>query len=183
MNVNTIKNALLFLTLGLFMTSCAPTLRPFTQNLYDDYRWTENDLKKIQFYLSDDIVMSRQSNSGRSEINGGEIKVVEGKNIEEVIIPKGTPGVFLFSPKSDRFAVSFEANNDELYLMFGPSPKAGDRYVLLASEWKKRRGKVTYGGKKWRVNYNGAWAGLMIDLKKIKKVSVSKSKAKGRTVD
>ena len=183
MNVTKIKNALLFLVLGTMMSSCAPTLRPFTQNLYDDYRWTENDLKRIQFYLSDDIIMTRQSSTGQSEIEGGEIKVIEGRSIEEVIIPKGTPGAFLFSPKSDRFAVSFEANNDELYLMFGPNPKAGDRYVLLASEWKKRRGKVTYGGKKWKVNYNGAWAGLMVDLKKIKKVNVNKSKAKGRVVD
>lgn len=183
MNTNRLKNGWLFLVLVIGMSACTQNLQPFTQNLYDDYRWTDNDLKRIQFYLSDDIVMSRESNSGKSAIEGGEIKVVEGRNVEEVIIPKGTPGAFLFSPKSDRFAVSFEANNDALFLMFGPNPKAGDRYVLLASEWKKRGGKVTYGDKKWRVNYNGAWAGLMVDLKKIKKVSVSKSRAKGRVIE
>ena len=183
MNMKILKNSFVLLMMVVAMSSCTKNLRPFTQNLYDDYRWTENDLKKIQFYLSDDIVMTRESNAGKSEIEGGEIKVVEGRTIEQVVIPKGTPGIFLFSPKSDRFAISFDDRSDELYLMFGPNPKAGDRYVLLASEWKRRGGKVTYGGKKWRVNYNGAWAGLLVDLKKIKKVQIKKSRAKGRTVN
>ena len=165
------------------LSSCGPTLRPFTQDLYDDYSWSENDLKKIQFYLSDDIVLRREVSAGASEILQGEIKLIEGRQIEEVVIRRGTPGVFLFSPKKERFAVSFDATSDEKFLMFGPSPKANDRYVLMASEWRKRGGTVTYAGKKWRVNVDSAWATLMIDIERIDKTSVKKEVATGRKVN
>ena len=39
----------------IILSSCAPSLSPYTQKLYDRYEWKEADLKKVQFYLSDDI--------------------------------------------------------------------------------------------------------------------------------
>lgn len=166
----------------LSITSCGPTLRPFTQDLYADNDWSDTELKNIQFYLSRDIVLRRQASGGSSQIVDGEIKVVEGQKVEEVVLKAGTPGVFLFSPKKDRFAVGFDANSDN-YLVFGPNPNAGDRYVLLASEWNRRQGEVTYAGKKWRVSSDAAWAALMVDLKKIKEVSVTRNSPSGRTVN
>ena len=44
-----------FLLTGL--VACSPQLTPFSQDLYDRYRWTDEELKNIQFYLSDDIVL------------------------------------------------------------------------------------------------------------------------------
>lgn len=180
--MNFLKNLLPVLGMLFLLSSCGPTLRPFTQDLYDDYSWSDSQLKKIQFYLSDDIVLKREASGGSSEILDGEIKIIEGRKVEQVVIKKGTPGVFLFSPKSERFAVSFDATSDEKYLMFGPSPKAGDRYVLMASEWKHRGGIVTYGGKKWKVNASSAWSTLMVDLKKINQTSVNRETATGRKV-
>lgn len=176
------KNVLPIVALLFLMSSCGPTLRPFTKTLQEDNEWSSEELKQIQFYLSENIVLNREASGGTSEIVGGEIKVIEGKEVEQVVIKKGTPGIFLFSPKDDRFAVGFDSNSDDLYLIFGPNPKAANRYVLLGSSWKRKRGKVTYGGKKWDVNASSAWATLMVDLKKIKKTSVNKSTAKGRKV-
>lgn len=176
------KTVIPVLGILFLLSSCGPTLRPFTQDLYNEYSWSNADLKKIQFYLSDDIVLRREASGGSSEIIQGEIKVVEGREIEEVVIRKGTPGVFLFSPKSERFAVSFDAASDEKFLVFGPSPKANDRYVLMASEWKHRGGTVTYGAKKWNVEVSSAWSTLMVDLKKVNRISVNKETATGRKV-
>lgn len=164
-----------------FSTSCTPTLSPFTERLYDENRWSEEELKRIQFYLSEDLVLRRQAQEGSSEITKGEIKMVNGKRVEEVIIRRNTPGVLLFSPKQDRFAVTFESNGDD-YLMFGPNPKASGRFVVLASDWNKRQGTVTYAGKKWRVDYRDAMASLLVDLKKTRKVSVKSRTAQGRKV-
>ncbi|MEM0994546.1 MAG: hypothetical protein AAGI49_16040, partial [Bacteroidota bacterium] len=69
------------------------------------------------------------------------------------------------------------------YLMFGPNPKASNRYLLLASEWKKRGGMVTYGGKRYRVDSDDAYATLMVDLRKVRKVSVKSRTAGGRKVN
>ena len=67
--------------------------------------------------------------------------------------------------------------------MFGPNPKAGNRYVLWASEWKRRRGKVTYEGRKYSVDGRSAIASLMVDMKKIRKVAVKSRTAGGRRID
>lgn len=164
-------------------SACSPNLTPFTESLYNKNQWQESELKRIQFYLSDDIVLRRELSGSKSEIVSGEIKMIDGRQVEEVVIPRLTPGVLQFMPKSDRFAISFEEGGNERFLMFGPSPKVDGRYVLLASEWNRRTGIVTYEGKKWRVGNDGAYASLMVDLKKANRVSVDSRRATGRRVD
>lgn len=167
----------------LLLASCSPNLNYFTQDLYRDQKWSENELRQIQFYLSHDIVLRREATSGESRIQNGEIRIRNGRKVEEVVIPRGTPGVFLFSPKENRFAVSFEKNGDNRFLMFGPNPKLNGRYVLLASEWEQRQGKVTYDDSAWWVDADDAIAGLMVDLKRSRQISVKSRVAGGRTVD
>lgn len=167
----------------LGVSACTPTLTSFTQRLYDEYDWTEDELKRIQFYVSDDIVLNRGLTAGQSEIISGEIKVVDGREVEEVIIRRNTPGVLLFMPKENRFAISFEADGDDRYLIFGPNPKAGNRYALLASEWRRRGGTVNYEGRQFNVSSASAFASLMVDLKKVRKISVKSRTARGRKVN
>ena len=172
---------LMFFSLAILGASCS-NLKPFTQSLLDENQWSEKELKRIQFYLSDDIVLTRQANGGSSEIVSGEIKVVNGKRVEQIVIEKGTPGVLLFRPKQNRFAVSFEAKGTDRYLIFGPGNRTNGRYVLKASEWKRRYGTVTYDGKNYRVDGSNSIASLMVDLEKVQRVSVKSRKASGRTI-
>ena len=166
----------------LFFAACSPRLTPLTEQLYDDFRWDESELSRIQFYLSDDLVMRRQLSAGSSEIlSGGKIRIENGRRVEVVTIQRGTPGVFLRrGSKGDHFAVSFES--DDKYLMFGPNPKAGDRFVILGSDWSRNGGMVTYGGQKFRVDRTDAFAGLLVNLKKIQKTERQSRVARGRTV-
>jgi hypothetical protein len=177
-----IKYCLLLLGFATMLTSCSPTLSPFTQNLYEDNNWTEGDLRKIQFYLSDDIVLYRELTGGNSEIVQGEIKVVNGRKRDQITFRRGTPGVFLFSPKTNRFAVSFEDGGDDRYLIFGPNPKVANRYVLLASDWNRQQGVVTYAGQQWTVDANDAYTALMVDLERLQQVDVNTRVASGRKV-
>jgi len=180
--MKTFKNFFLLFILGSILSSCSPALTPFSQDLYEQNMWTENELKQIQFYLSEDIVLRREFEDGISEIVSGEIKMIDGKEVDEVKFRKGTPGVLLFMPKEKRFAISFEEGGKERFLVFGPSPKVRDRYVLMASEWKRSGGKVTYEGKKYDVDTHAAFASLLVDLEKVRKISVNSRTAQGRTV-
>jgi|SRR5690606_22401457 len=173
---------LLFSTIVL-LASCSPQLSPFTQKLYEENRWTEDELRKIQFYLSQDLVLKRQIKEGSSEIINGKIKMENGRQIEEIVIRRGTPGVFVFSPKDSRFGISFEEGGEKKYLMFGPNPKYGNRYLLLASDWDRRQGKVQYDSKFFYVDSDDAMAGLLVDLRRLQKTSVDTRTAKGRRVD
>ena len=113
------------------LSACNNNLRYFTDHLYEENQWSEDDLQRIQFYLSEDIVLRRQLRAEDSRITDGKIVIVDGSEAEEIVFKRGTPGLVIFTPKSDRFAVSFE-NDDDRYLMFGPNPKTGGRFVLLA---------------------------------------------------
>ena len=175
-------NVLLIIGFVVF-SSCSPRLTPFTQELYEENGWTVDDLERIQFYLSEDIILRRGYSSGSSSISSGKIKVVNGKKIQETKIRKGTPGVFLFSPKEDRFAISFESGGKR-YLIFGPSRKNNGEYTLRAAEWDKEKGQgqVTYDGKTYFTPTKSAYATLMVDLKKVGSSSMKSRTAKGRTV-
>jgi hypothetical protein len=76
------------------LTACGPELRPFSTKLLNEGGWRDNDLKKIQFYVSEDVVIRRKITDGSSEITSGTIKMVKGVRVEEVRIKRGTPGVF-----------------------------------------------------------------------------------------
>ena len=170
---------LLLIMMGL--AACGPTYKPFTLNMQERYGWTEQQMKRIQFYLSEDVVLRRELSKGESVIDEGKISIERGVRIEEVIIPEGTPGVLQFMPKSNRMAVSFERGSKK-FLMFGPHPKWGDRYMLLGSSWDKHEGEVTYQGRRYKTSSRSALAGLMVDLNRINKVTVNRRRAAGRKI-
>jgi hypothetical protein len=180
-NTATSLSMILFGAFLLLLTSCSSSLKPFTQQLQDSYGWDERDLKKIQFYLSENIVLEREAGSGRSRIEDGEIRVVDGRRVERVVIRKGTPGLYVFQPRENRFAISFEAG-DSKFLIFGPERELGGKYTLRAKRWEKNYGLITYGGKTYYTASENAYASLMVDLKKQKDTRVKTRTAKGRTI-
>src|SRR5690606_14599828 len=94
---------LFFMIVG--MMSCAPSLKYYTKDMHDVSGWSQDDLHKIQFYLSGDIVLWRDLGKEDFSISRGKIKMTDGRRIEEVTIKKGTPGVYVFSPKDDQYAI------------------------------------------------------------------------------
>jgi hypothetical protein len=165
------------------LSSCSKRLTPFTENIYEEFNWTDRELEKIQFYLSDDIILHRKLRAEDSKIDDGKIRVVDGSRVEEIVFKRGTPGVFMFTPKKNRMAISFESGGEEKYLMFGPNSKTGGKFVLLAKEWNQRSGKVSYNSKTYTTSYESAYANLLVDLKKARNINYKSRTAKGRTVD
>jgi hypothetical protein len=161
---------------------CSPQLQPFTANTLQEVNNSEENLKKIQFYLSEDVVIYRDVTRQNGDIIAGKIKIVQGREVEEVRIPKGTPGVFLFRVKDKNFAISFDEGNDKRYLTFGPNPKRGGTYVLLATDWKDRQGKVHYDDKVYWAAGESAFASLLVDLDKVRKTETQSRVAGGRKV-
>ncbi len=168
--------------LGFLLSSCSSRLTPFTQRMYDDFTWTQEDLKRIQFYVSKDIRLWRDiSTTDESYIEEGKVRLVNGRNVEEVVIKKGTPGVLLFAPKENRFAIGFDDKEDN-FLMFGPNKRSNGKYKLLAKEWGRSTGKITYNGQTYNVSSDDAYAGLMIDIKSARKRSYNSTRPDGRKV-
>jgi len=175
------KEILVLLVVVISATSCSKKLTSFTDRLYSEQQWSENELKRIQFYLSDDIVLWRDAGTSSSTVQDGQISIVNGRRVEEVVFEKGTPGVFVFSPSKGQFAISFE-DGRERYLMFGPSKKRSGRFVLLAKEWNRNRGKISYNGGTWNTNANSAYTTLMVDLREASSTKYKSKTVKGRKV-
>ena len=100
---------------------------------------------------------------------------------EQIFFPQRTPGVFLFRPKDEHFAVSFEDKGDTYYLTFGPNPKYGGQYMLLATEWDRKTGKVTYAGKKFYTS-SAEIPRLLVNLKRESRNTTEGRTAGGRTI-
>lgn len=174
---------MLLFVIGALGYSCSPRLTPLDQRIIDNNNWGPTELKRIQFYLSQDIVLRRQAESAQTSIRNGKIRYVNGEKIEEVIFERGTPGVLLFSPKENRLAIGFEQEGQDAYLMFGPNPKFDNRYVLLGKEWDRHSGIVTYNGKEYNTSSGSAFSGLLINLKQSRVIEKNTRVPSGRKLD
>ncbi len=170
----------LFIASAILLSSCA-SLTPFTQDLHQELNLSENEIKRVQFYLSDDIVLYRQMDNSNSTIQEGKIKFRKGQKIQEIVFKEGTPGVVIFQPKENRFAVSFDENDDK-FLMFGPNKKYYDRYSLLGKDWNRNTGQVTYGNETFYTDSENALTSLMVNVNKVRSVTVDRSSPSGRKV-
>ncbi len=164
------------------ITGCSPKLSTFSERLYDDGGWNEQELKDIQFYTSSNIVLRRQIRSGQSKIVEGEIKMVNGRKVEEIIIRKGTPGVFLKKINDKNMAISFESGKNK-FLIFGPNKKIGGKYALKANNWERNKGKVNYAGKIFTITVVDEVPMLQVDLSNKSSTTRKSRVAKGRKVN
>ncbi len=174
---------LMFLSvIVLGLSSCSKSLTPFTERMNDDNGWTESDLQKIQFYTSEDIVLRRQASTGGSKIENGEIRIKSDRKVDEITIRRGTPGVFLFKIKENRFAVSFEDGGEKKFLVFGPGKNTNGKYVLKAAEWNRNTGKIRYNDRTYITPSRSAYAALMVNLKRARRTSLKSRTAGGRVI-
>ena len=176
--------AIYLLLLGALtlLGACSPTLTPFSRELYESQNWTDSDLQRIQFYLSDDLTIYRYVDEENGyKISSGEIKIRDGRKVQQIRFRRGTPGVFLFRPKEDHFAISFEIRDATPSLRFGPSPKVKGEYRLLAPEWNRRSGKVTYAGEKFQTD-SDVIPRLLVNLKREGVYKQENRTASGRKV-
>ncbi len=170
--------AIVYITL---LSSCTPRYTYFTESLYEKQAWTQDDVKRIQFYVSRDIVLTRAISDDDTSIKEGKIRIINGRRVQQVIVKERTPGVLVLMPEKDRFAISFE-EDDDAFLMFGPNPKYYERFALLAQDWERDHGKVHYRGQLYEVDNSSAFAALMVDLRREGESQYETRRVRGRTV-
>lgn len=174
------KNIVILSVVILSLASCK-NLVPYTDSMRQQYNWSESQVRKIQFYVSRDIVLQRELTGGSTEIISGKIKTVNGRKVDQIIIRQGTPGVLTQIPREGKMLVSFERGDDH-YLSFGVNPNMDGKYFLLASEWNNGIGKVTYVNRSYYSEPDSRYAHLLVDLRKLLKEQRSVRVAKGRKV-
>ena len=176
------KFLMLFSACAMLFSSCA-NLIPYSEALKNQYHLTDADIPKIQFYNSAEIVLYKEvTNGGIPTVQGGKIKIIDGRQVEEITIKGITKGIALKNPlMGTNMGVSFEIN-DSYFLTFGENPKFNNKYCLLASNWKNDMGEVTYNGEKYRTPSASGKVCLLVNVKKLQKMDTKTRVASGRKV-
>lgn len=186
-----ISMATLFFAVVSFLASCGPSKNmsrngyvPFTRDLKLKLEKDNIDLKQVQFYVDQKLILSRNLGDQKVEVHSGVVKLENGKFINEVIVPAFTPGV-CEGAENDKLMVSFEKGNNNL--AFGPgSGYTFNDYVLYGTEWRNGTAAVTFDSNKFRARcgtcQDVASATLVIKKSELDKIERKTRTLKGRTV-
>jgi hypothetical protein len=185
-----ISSVILCFVGATLLFSCSSTSKmaknyvPFTRDLKAKLEKENIDLKEVQFYIDQKLVLSRNLGDQKVEVKSGVVKLENGKYINDVIIPPFTPGI-CNGTENDRLMISFEKGNNDL--AFGPgSGYTFNDYVLYGTEWKDGTAAVTYDSNKFRARCGTcadvASATLVIRKKELDKMERKSRVLKGRTV-
>ena len=175
------KNFTVYLTLLVVVASCTPQLVPYSQKLQGETGLDEDQLKQVQFYNSHRIVLFRELGKSTSEIVSGEIKIIDGKQIEQIVINPLTPGVMVNSSNGKRFGISFEQGPDR-YLVFGLNPRKAGTYTIFARDWENQTATIDYDGKEFKLAPQSSESMLLVNLKKLNQFKVHSRTVSGRAV-
>lgn len=175
-----LRSVILAAAVLLLAAACSPSLTTLTSSVRERNAWTEDELSRIQFYLSDDIVLTRERKSGSTAIVQGQVRVKDGRRIEELVFERGTPGVVLSQTAEGQLAIGFDERRDDRFLKFGPNPNRGGEYMLLGKANGRYSTQVMYDGKVWDVSNLSANVRLLFNMKRSGSVNRESSSVGGR---
>ena len=145
------------------------------------------DIKQVQFYNSEEIILARQLNKEEIKVAEGKVRIENGKNIEEIIIPANTPGICELNDEKT-LKVSFDAGDGKtipfLVERKGDVVTSGSYFKIGAKKWVRTNrgrkvGKLDYEGQVYNI-VRGAESRLMIDKAVLNRVKRETRVAKGR---
>ena len=175
------KKIILYLSSCLLLASCSPKI-PFTQVVRDKYKLSDEDLKRIQFYVSDAIVLRRGEELGREKgTDNGTLVIKSGKNLEQIVFKRNTACVINSVVDNTKFSVSFEDGANK-FLVFGSEADPNGYYSLKALDWNSGKGKVTYGDQTYYSNSGSQKTFLLFKMQSLRKIHVDEKVVKGKKV-
>ena len=178
----TLKFTPLVTILALILSSCSTGRVPFTQQLRDQYKLNVEELKSIQFYTSNTLVLRRAETASKKETAGGELTVSKDRVLEEIVIKAGTPCVVRDVVDGSRVTVTFEDGANK-YLVFGSIRNRDGYYTLQALDWTQGKGKVNYGEQLYVTSEGSKDIFLVLKMKSLNQFKVDQKVIKGKTIN
>lgn len=157
--------ALVWLACLACQTAVVPERVALTNALRTRYELTETELRALQYYLSERVVLERVVTDGIRRVERGRL-VVRGETvIQQIVIERGTPGVvepdaaLAKGPNAHAIPVSFQPGAPLTFSARLPSgsyflapPKGQGLFgEFLASLGGAPRAKVAFAGASWRL--------------------------------
>lgn len=146
-----------------YISSC--TTIPFTTVLRNEYALNNDDVKQLQYYISDRIVMQRELTGeeagSMTEITSGHtLKKVKGKYVEEIVIMSRTPCIVVGTVGTS-LKIAFEEGD---HLIFEPLGSLGKYYLRGRFSGVTGKTAIRYAGKTYMaVSGDPTSAHLLVD--------------------
>jgi hypothetical protein len=189
----------LFLGINSFKSDNA--LQPFTPEMKNQLSDTE--LKKVQFYLSDELILKREVSNGEVGVSTGEIQIVGGRYFQIIKIKKLTHGVCLNKLPNNTLRVEgkeLQLNAEQLQTYFEHRIEVSfdttsrtipfsdyssgmvPGFMVLAREGDKGKTVTDFDGKPFEI-LKGWKAKLLVKKQEQGTTGKSKEVLNGRTID
>lgn len=164
----------------LIFTSCARK-HAFTDAVRKKYGITDEVMGKVQFYVSNDIILYRADSQAGLAIENGEVVVTSNNSEDQIIVKKGTPGAFVSSEGPNKISVRFELG-DGRFLWFTSAGMYKGRYHIVA-KWERKRGVLDYANEVFYVTPESNSSYLMFKLRRLNSYKKKTTVASGVKVD
>jgi hypothetical protein len=184
---NSMRTIGLLSILTLLLASCSSNRMLFTVDTKQMIEKAGVQVSQVQFYNSEEIVLARQISKEEVKVAEGKVRIENGRNIEEIIIPANTPGICEMNDEKT-LKVSFDSGDGKsipfLVERRNDMVVEGSYFKIGAKEWTRsdrgrRIGKLDYEGNVYNI-VRGSEARLMIDKATLNKVNRKTKVAKGR---
>ena len=185
------------LLVGLVALSCqtTPNLVALMPQLVRDYELSDDELRSMQYYISERLVLEKRVVRGAGEIERGKLITRDGRTLQQVVIEFNTPGIVerasLVGPtrRGHSIEVSFDRGaplefaartTDRYYTLAGAS--SGGLFAELFKDFGvKRSARALFSGSEWNV-VAGMGAKLLIEQDALGELVESKRVLRGLRV-
>lgn len=174
------KIGIIFLVV-FWLAGCSSDHIAFTQKIRSHYQLGSEELKKLQFYISDEVAFKKSMQSPELYvIQKGKLYTKEQAILDEVIVKKHTPGIAVGEFFSDyELAISFEEGAD---LPFKATAQNGYYHLKRIGD-DNRAMQLNYQGQSYGLANLTAQPYLLISQEALKKLVEHKKVLAGREVE
>lgn len=172
--------SVIFLILSITSCNRKSHFTSDTRTKFEDWNLS---LQKLQYYIDNDIVLSREISKDTARIFMGTAIFQDGKYYQNIKLKASTRGICT-AVFPDRLHISFEPT-DNKYLVFAlPNNSLGSdhTYQLINEDNATPEGIIKYDGNLYKLFVNKNWPKLMISKKLITKERYDGRIMKGRKV-
>lgn len=182
------KNTAFLFLIAIFsiVTSCkTQDFTRFSPKLVSDYSLNEEDLTKIQYYTSGEIILHKEDIDIHDslKIRDGEILTKKEDITEKIVIPVNTPCTFekFYDYGYNILVISFDLGNNKT-LIFSKNLPCDCFSLSSVPGWDSNNiGTVSYEGKSYTTNNGNVF--LNVKYKSIKKITNRSKVLKGRKIN
>jgi hypothetical protein len=176
------KSLVFFTLIVIGLSSCGVKV-PLTQAIKEEYNLTEQNMKKVQFFVSSEIILQRSSKKGSSGTTSDGTLVSQSANEQNriIILPR-TKCVFESYGDGKEVLIRFEVGAGK-YITFATRPNMDNGKLYLQAKWEQGKGgKIEYGNEEYYATPESGNAFLMVKIKKSQKTKRSDRVVKGMKV-